>query len=341
MILSDLIKALEAADQSLVLPHGFDSPHSYRGYYHDLAFEPATDITVADMLAAARNARGETYEGYKGGDYKMGDYTDCWLAEYGHLGEGIGPVLIGLMLAAGRAPAPQPASTIRHVYLDTEFLRADLTRRGLVSIALTDDDGNDYYAVNGELDVRAVYHDEWMRENVWPYLPTDPLGVFDSFDKDVRAYADIRDEIAGYFADTTAAETRLYARHGAQDVVRLHGLWAHDWGVMPEAVPRWFIDIHALIEEAGNPDGIPEMESGAHHPLEDARHNRTVRHFLEGAAEQRLRAQIAQELHRAHRPVFAPGEDPDIVARTMRSIDVRLAEMGHTAPFWVPEGGER
>jgi hypothetical protein len=36
----------------------------------------------------------------------MGDHSDCWLAEYGSEGEGIGPVLIGLMLAAGCAPAP-------------------------------------------------------------------------------------------------------------------------------------------------------------------------------------------------------------------------------------------
>lgn len=105
MLLGELITQLAAADQTLVLPYGFHKPHSYRGYYTDLAFEPTTGITVADMLTAARSALGTTYQGYKGGDFQMGEHSDCWLAEYGHEGEGIGPVLIGLMLAAGRTPA--------------------------------------------------------------------------------------------------------------------------------------------------------------------------------------------------------------------------------------------
>ena len=169
---------------------------------------------------------------------------------------------------------------IRHVYLDTEFLRADLTIRGLVSLALTDDDGCDYYAINYAMDDKSVHDDDWMRENVWPYLPHTDGGHFDYDHADVYPWQTIRDQIATYFANTTADTTYLYARNGAQDVVRLHGLWDHNWGVMPVQIPRWFIDIHHLIEQAGNPAGIPEMESGAHHPLEDARHNRTVRQFL-------------------------------------------------------------
>lgn len=276
MLLNELIDTLEAADQTLVLPDGFDSPHSYRGFYNELAFEPAYDITVADMLEAARDARGSSYEGYKGGEYKMTAYTDCWLAEYGHTGESLGPVLLRLMLERGR-----PATTsIRHVYLDTEFLRNDLTQRGLVSLALTDDDNTDYYAVNWEMDGDAVHEDPWMRDNVWPYLP---LGADDDVDwkhPDVRHYSTISDQVAAYFANTTATETRLYARNGAQDIVRLHGLWDHDWSVMPEAIPRWFTDVYQLITAAGNPDGIPEESANAHHPLEDARHNRAVRQYL-------------------------------------------------------------
>lgn len=184
-------------------------------------------------------------------------------------------------LARDARTAPKPkADGIRHVYLDTEFMRNDLTYAGLVSIALTDDDGNDYYAVNADLDEQAVRGDEWMRENVWPYLPLLDDENVDFGHSDVRHHVDIRDEIATYFADTKATTTYLYARNGAQDAVRLHGLWNQDWGVMPKPIPRWFIDIHALIEQAGNPD-VPEMDSGAHHPLEDARHNRTVRHYLE------------------------------------------------------------
>jgi hypothetical protein len=111
VILGDLIKQLAAADQSLVLPHGFHKPHSYRGYYTDLAFEPTTNVTVAQMLKDARTALGSTYQGYKGGDFTMGEYSDCWLAEYGSEGDGIGSLLIVLMLAVGRAAGTASTST--------------------------------------------------------------------------------------------------------------------------------------------------------------------------------------------------------------------------------------
>lgn len=98
MVLDELIKVLEQADPNVVVKRGFDSPHSYRGYYHDLAFEPAFNIRVGDMLAAARGALGDTFKGYKGGDYTMHGYTDCWLANYGECGETIGALLLSYML---------------------------------------------------------------------------------------------------------------------------------------------------------------------------------------------------------------------------------------------------
>jgi hypothetical protein len=103
--LAELIAALEAEDPRKVLPRGFNNPHSYRGYYDELAFEPATNVTVAAMLHDARSALGATYQGYKGGDYEMSDYTDCWLAFEGSAaGETIGPLLLELMLANGTVP---------------------------------------------------------------------------------------------------------------------------------------------------------------------------------------------------------------------------------------------
>ncbi|MFE3123708.1 hypothetical protein ACFXHD_09835 [Streptomyces hydrogenans] len=102
MTLEELIATLEAADPTLVLPYGFTNPHSYRGYYHELAFEPATDIMVGSMLADARSALGTTYTGWKGGDFTMQGYTDCWLAQEGSAGgETLGLLLLNLMLAAG------------------------------------------------------------------------------------------------------------------------------------------------------------------------------------------------------------------------------------------------
>ncbi|NUS25068.1 MAG: hypothetical protein HOV92_12710 [Streptomyces sp.] len=100
MMLGELITRLEAANPQQVVKHGFHNPHSYRGDYYDLAFEPATDITVADMLEAARSAVGATYEGWKGGDFRMTAGTWCWLSEEGTAsGETISPLLLDFMLA--------------------------------------------------------------------------------------------------------------------------------------------------------------------------------------------------------------------------------------------------
>lgn len=99
MTLDELIAALEAEDPDRVLPLGFENPHSYRGYYNELAFEPASGVTIGAMLADARSAKGATFQGWKGGDYTMNGYTDCWLAERGTCGETIGPVFLRLLLA--------------------------------------------------------------------------------------------------------------------------------------------------------------------------------------------------------------------------------------------------
>jgi hypothetical protein len=102
MTLDELIKALEAEDPGKVLPLGFSNPHSYRWDYSELAFEPTANVTVGEMLSAARSALGATFQGWKGGEYTMTGSTDCHLAEQGDLGEELGPILLSLLLAAGQ-----------------------------------------------------------------------------------------------------------------------------------------------------------------------------------------------------------------------------------------------
>lgn len=99
LTLGDLIKRLELEDPNRILPMGFHEPHSYRGNYNDLAFEPAYDISIREMLEAAREALGTTYVGYKGGEYLMTEHTDCWISHYGESGDNrIGPLLLELLL---------------------------------------------------------------------------------------------------------------------------------------------------------------------------------------------------------------------------------------------------
>lgn len=98
MILKELIEKLEKYPKDKVVRMGFDSPHSYRGSYDELAFEPCPNTTVGQMLEYAKSAIGQTYEGYKGGQYLMDEYTTVNIAEYGSCGEEIGEVLLKYIL---------------------------------------------------------------------------------------------------------------------------------------------------------------------------------------------------------------------------------------------------
>lgn len=111
--LGELIERLEAevfATPEKVLRHGFKRPHSYRGDYSELAFEPAENVRVADMLRDARAALGTTYQGYKGGDYTMNSWTPIHLAQHGCTGETLGTVLLNYMLSDA-----QPGSVVDSV----------------------------------------------------------------------------------------------------------------------------------------------------------------------------------------------------------------------------------
>lgn len=108
MYLGELISALEQCNPDRVLPVGFAHPHSHRGSYEQLAFEMRENVTVGSMLEAARTALGNTYEGYKGGDYTMHEYSEVYLADYGRPGEELSHLLLRFMLAATDAPPELP-----------------------------------------------------------------------------------------------------------------------------------------------------------------------------------------------------------------------------------------
>lgn len=97
MNLGDLIKQLKDYNPNTVVPLGFGYPHSYRGDYCSVAFEPVEVTTVGAMLEHAKSALGATFPGYKGGEYTMWDYSDCYMANYGCDGEEIGPILLDYM----------------------------------------------------------------------------------------------------------------------------------------------------------------------------------------------------------------------------------------------------
>lgn len=105
--LGALIQALERADLDYVPQIGFTYAHSYRGHYEQLAFEPTSGVSVAHMLDIARGALGCTFEGYKGGEYKMYEHTEVWIANYGRSdGSTIGPVLLAYLTGASAPVYP-------------------------------------------------------------------------------------------------------------------------------------------------------------------------------------------------------------------------------------------
>lgn len=86
MTLGKLIAALEAmqADADIA---GLVDPHSYRGYYSDLAFVPVEGVVKAgELLQSCKAAMGREFIGYKGGEFLMGENTPVWVAHYGSCG---------------------------------------------------------------------------------------------------------------------------------------------------------------------------------------------------------------------------------------------------------------
>ena len=96
MTLGSMIAALEGMDGDA--PVFFNTndctvgpceAHSYRGYYSDLAFKKGPRTTVEAFLKDCRDSLGETFQGYKGGDFVMHNDTPLWCAEYGSCGPAI------------------------------------------------------------------------------------------------------------------------------------------------------------------------------------------------------------------------------------------------------------
>lgn len=85
MTLGQLIEALEAMDAATPVNVSAEL-NSYRGYYCDLSIEPGAS-TAGELLAECKDAMGEVFEGYKGGDFLMGRTTPMWVADYGRCGD--------------------------------------------------------------------------------------------------------------------------------------------------------------------------------------------------------------------------------------------------------------
>ncbi len=94
MTLGGLIEALS------VFPRDFQVaslqwPHSYRGNYEDLAFvcPQGGRRSAGELLDECEDVVGQTFTGWKGGEFVMGRDTPIWLSPKGHAS---GTKLVGL-----------------------------------------------------------------------------------------------------------------------------------------------------------------------------------------------------------------------------------------------------
>lgn len=83
--LGELLAHLRQAD-----PEGniyLGNPHSYRGYYADLALEPLDQaIKVWELINQLSDVIDTKLTGYKGGEFLMEADTPVWVATYGCTG---------------------------------------------------------------------------------------------------------------------------------------------------------------------------------------------------------------------------------------------------------------
>jgi hypothetical protein len=95
MTLGKFIERLKELRPEMYM-QGLENPHSYRGYYCDLAFERTDKITsVKEVLELCQNAMGEIFHGWKGGEYAMNKNTLIWVSIEGCTGSKIMSVTDG------------------------------------------------------------------------------------------------------------------------------------------------------------------------------------------------------------------------------------------------------
>lgn len=171
------------------------------------------------------------------------------------------------------------------IYYDTEFVEDGRTI-DLVSIGMVAEDGRELYAVSSEFDQRKLLEDPWLRENVWPSLPTTapkqyrddlpPHGRLDLGHPDVRSRAQIARAVQDFILATPDVE--LWAWYAAYDHVALCQLWGRMID-LPAGVPMFTCDLKQEAARLGDPP-LPEQTEGLHNALADARHLKVMADHL-------------------------------------------------------------
>src|SRR5690606_10647266 len=150
---------------------------------------------------------------------------------------------------------------------DTEFLEDGRTI-DLISIGIVAEDGRELYLISSEFSQGLAGADPWLREHVWPHLPTTgrrlrrPGPELDTDHPDVRTRAQIARAVKDFLL--AAGPPELWADYGAYDFVALCQLWGRMVD-LPDGLPMFTHDLQH--EAATHHLHIPEQKSGAHNAL--------------------------------------------------------------------------
>lgn len=177
---------------------------------------------------------------------------------------------------------------IRDIFYDTEFLDSEHddghVTTELISIALCDLDGREYYAIvaDPELMDRAWNHETngqfWLRYNVTSRLPgtmdDDNVWVWDDNHPDfvhVKDRATIAAEVFPFIWNGGVHRPRLWAYFSAHDHICLTQLWGPMIGI-PAGIPWRTNCLEQYREMVGYPEKPPQPRD-AHDARADARWN--------------------------------------------------------------------
>lgn len=114
MTLGQYICYLESCRAQLspetTLPIGLGAPHSWRGAYEELAFEPIANMPLQDMINQAKGALGKKFTGYKGGEFLMTSQTPIHIDYYGQWSDGglLWGLLLQLLVPGPKESLPKP-----------------------------------------------------------------------------------------------------------------------------------------------------------------------------------------------------------------------------------------
>lgn len=86
MTVGEILQLLHAYPEQFETRWSFHGPHSYRGYYDQVAVSVRDDgQTVAEMRRTVADCL-DTFTGWKGGEFTMDADTPVWVAEPGLTG---------------------------------------------------------------------------------------------------------------------------------------------------------------------------------------------------------------------------------------------------------------